>query len=300
MNPFWFDRNHVSEFDFIDVTEECARQVYPYLGCRDPKKIDEIATNTIRSKLNVLPFYGRVVLCEGKKDDSHGIYGERVGTWYTPMVGIDMASDPVDGSRRSANGQSDACSIMVLAGRDCIYVPKTYYMKKAVISKELKKNFDCDLLDLPVETIAETLGRVLNRRPVISMLKRDRNNPFVEKFNGCSFKFIDDCDVFGSFSVLTGVDLFYGIGGATEAILAVSALKSMRVHVECQEVDDKTFEVASGIFKSEDLIDGESAFIATGITNGQFLRGVKIKGGKIVTHSIFVSNGEWKEVKTSR
>lgn len=275
---------------FTYVTERSAIAVYNFIGCGDPKKIDLIASNAIREALNDMEFGGQVVVCEGQKDESHGLFGERVGK--LAVSDMDVVCDPVDGSTRCSNSQRDATCLLVLAPKGTVHVPTEYYMKKIVTNKQL---FDENLLSMPIKNIAEKLFVILHRKPVVSLLKRDRNKTFVDEFRncGCRVKLIDDCDVLGSLEVFTGgIDLFYGIGGSPEAILATSAVKAYGGIIECQSVDKATWQPTGPVLRTNDLISGHSIFIATGITDSNILDGVKVINGEYVVNTLFTTYAE--------
>ena len=292
VNSFFFNLSQIEEFGFTSVTEECAKAVYPYLGCGDPKEIDRIATNSLRDSLNEINFSGHVVICEGKKDDSYGMYEERVGKLNIPTLDLDIACDPVDGSTRSSNFQSDACSLLVLASKNSLYIPNTHYVKKAITRKDIYCEFKRYLLELTIKEISQTLIKFLKRKPIILLLKRERNQEFIDEFrkNGCHVRLINDCDVLNSLLVFTNeIDMYYGIGGAPEAVIAASAVKAYdgEIEVAC---DDK-------ILNSQDLVNGHSIFIATGVTDGTILDGVHCKNNRYVTHTLFATDNEKNTIR---
>jgi 5-methylcytosine-specific restriction endonuclease McrA len=172
INQFLFHLNEISEFEFTNVTEKCALDVYDFLGCGNSKEIDRVATDSIRVSLNNILFSGRVVLCEGEKDGSFGLFNEKVGKIDVPCLDIDIVCDPVDGSTRSSNYQADACCILCLASKGCFYIPKTHYMKKLVMRENLYMTLDkTNLLEVPVKELAKNISEVLQRKPIVSLLR---------------------------------------------------------------------------------------------------------------------------------
>lgn len=296
VNSFFFHLNETHEWEFIEATEECARSVFKILGCGDSKYIDKIAVDALRSKLNSINFSGKVIICEGKKDGSYGMYNEHVGKIDIPTLDLDIACDPVDGSTRSSNLQSDACSILTLSSKGSMYVPKTSYMKKIIMRKDLYDAFEGkDILNLQVKNISDMLKKLCNRIPIICLLKRDRNNSFIDEFrkNGCKIQLIDDCDVLKSIEVFEGsIDLYYGYGGAPETILATSAANAYGGKIQSQEVEKGTWKPIGDILKNDNMINGYSIFISTGITDSNILNGVKENNGKIITQTLFASDEE--------
>jgi fructose-1,6-bisphosphatase II len=174
-------------------------------------------------------------------------------------------------------------------------------MKKLITSGPIYDKFQVDnILELSIEEISKTLTLILGRTPVVSLLKRERHQNFIDKFraSGCKVKLVDDCDVFGSLRAMEAkIDLFYGIGGATETLLTASAVKAFRGRIEAQCVETNNWKASSDLLSNDDIINGYSVFVATGITDGDMLKGVEIVDGKITTHSFFSSDQESKTIR---
>lgn len=302
--------------DIVRVTEAGAIAASDFIGSGKKEEADKAATDEMRQRLNQIEFIGDIKIGEGKKDNSYGLYhGERVGS---PIINpqkypvdmlfanYDIAIDPIDGTRSTAESKPGAISVMALSGKDCMYHTEAHYMTKLACGYRLKDHLS---LECSLEQNVRLACGILNKRPqdlMVCTLNRPRHVEIIEylRKNGVGIKLIDDGDVEGVIASCgwdagiadTGVDFFFGVGGAPEAVIAAAAVKALNGNMECAEwnpYDKSEFSLKSTpkkILKLDDLIKGHCGFVATGITDGAMLKGVRksTKGPK--TNSIVMSS----------
>lgn len=291
--------------DLIRVTEVGAISASQYIGSGDKLAADKAATESMRARFNKMNFCGRVVIGEGKKDESYGLYeGELVGTRKDGLPGVnlkvpyeyDIAIDPIDGTTPTVKGGPEAISTLAVSNKNCMYTTDAHYMLKAAIGPKSASRFEkLNFLSLPLEEIVTTLSKGLNKplnEITVCILDRNRHSLYIKTLRklGCRVKLIQDCDVSGAIATClpdSGVDLYYGIGGAPEAVLTAAAMKCFAgSRFEVQHVDEN-LTPEDDILIKDDLIKGTCLFIATGITDGSILNGVRYRGGTR-THSVFM------------
>lgn len=323
---------HIS-LDLIRVTEAAAISASKLIGSGNKLEIDRVATEAMRDRLNQIDFAGRVVVGEGVKDNGpskeYGLYaGECVGKLGVPHCGCspsagtsgefeqamqfappiyNLAMDPVDGTTQAANGGTEAMAVLAVAQEGCMYSPQQFYMLKLACGRHIKDKVSLSVSD-PIERTIELVSKATgknNAKIMVCVLNRPRHETIIAKLRelGVRIKLIQDCDVSGAVATCrpeSGVDLFYGIGGSPEAILSAAAIKCMRGDFQATEVDSDWQSVGRTLYL-DDLIKGECAFVATGITNGSFLDGVRWDDGHIFTHSVFMRSASgtvrWLNVK---
>ncbi|MCW1250014.1 class II fructose-bisphosphatase [Acaricomes phytoseiuli] len=293
------DRNLALEL--VRVTEAAAIAGGHWAGFGDKLKADGAAVDAMRSFLRTVHFNGVVVIGEGEKDEAPMLYnGERVGDGTGPEV--DVAVDPIDGTRLTALGINNALAVLAVAERGTMFDPSAvFYMEKLVTGPEA-----ADLVDLrlPVKQnlhlIAKAKGVKVNQLNVM-ILDRDRHKPLVEEIRaaGARTRFIMDGDVAGAIAACrsgTGVDALMGIGGTPEGIVAACAIKALggviqgRLWPTGEEERQKAIDAGldlDQVLSTDDLVKGDNCyFAATGITDGDLLRGVRYTKDRVVTQSI--------------
>ncbi|MEH0110324.1 class II fructose-bisphosphatase [Tersicoccus sp. MR15.9] len=293
------DRNLALEL--VRVTEAAAIAGGFWVGIGDKNKADGAAVDAMRSFLHSVRFNGVVVIGEGEKDEAPMLFnGEHVGDGSGPEV--DVAVDPIDGTRLTALGMDNALAVLAVAERGSMYDPSAvFYMDKLVTGPEAAEMVD---LRLPVKQnlhlIAKSLGKSISQVTVM-VLDRERHKPLVKEIRdaGARTKFIVDGDVAGAIAAAregTGVDALMGVGGTPEGIVAACALKTLggaiqgRLHPTSDEERQKAIDAGhdlDAVLMTDDLVTSDNCyFAATGITNGDLLRGVRYSKNTVRTQSI--------------
>ncbi len=296
------DREREIMLELVRVTETASLLAARCMGMGDTELVDEAAVDGMRGMLSLVNINGTVVIGEGEKDRAPMLYnGERVGTCLTKDE-VDIAVDPVEGTRLVANGLPNAISVIVVAGRQSLMPVPTFYMRKLAVGPQAR-----DYIDINAPTrenlrvVAAAMGKKVKDLTVV-ILNRPRHEELIREVReaGARIKLIQDGDVSAAISTAlpdTGVDLLMGIGGAPEAVLSAAALKCLGGEIQTQmwvrDADDEAramaagFERLSQVFCSEDLAKGNNiVFCATGITDGDMLKGVRFHGQRAETDSI--------------
>lgn len=287
--------------ELVRVTEAAALRAGRWMGRGDKEAADQAAVDAMRQVLHTVPMDGVVVIGEGQKDEAPMLYlGEHLGAAAEPRV--DIAVDPIDGTRLLAMGQPNSISTVAIAERGALFEsPYVMYMEKIVVGAEAADAID---LDAPV---AENLRRVATakRREVqdltVVMLDRPRHDQLMADVRaaGARLKLIPDGDVAGAIMAAlpgTGIDLLLGIGGAPEAVVAACAIRCLGGGMQCRLwprndeerrlVGERAIDTTR-IHGAADLARGDDIFFAaTGITDGELLRGVHYFGDGATTQSL--------------
>ncbi len=293
------DRNLALEF--VRVTEAAAIEAAKWVGRGEKKKADGAAVAAMRKRFNQVDFKGTVVIGEGEKDEAPMLYnGEKVGTGKGPEM--DLAIDPLECTDSVAFGRYNAISV-IAAGKkgSLLHAPDTY-MEKIAVGKKAKDSID---LNSPVESNLKRIAKALNKKIsdlTVMVLDRERHVKLIEEIRkaGSRVRLITDGDVSAAIATCfsdSGVDVYMGIGGSTEGVLASVALKIMGGEILCRFKPKKDSDIekikAAGVkdlnkvFTSEDMAKGkELSFTATGVIDGPLLNGVVFGKDKIITHSI--------------
>jgi len=278
---------------FIKSTEVAAYGASLFVGKGDKIGADQAAVDRMRNQLNCIDMKGRIVIGEGELDDAPMLYiGEKVGNGTGEN--LDIAVDPVEGTNFVSKNLPNAISVLAAAKRgDMLHAPETY-MEKIAIGPGYEKNL-IDL-DLGVKKNIERISESKNISPdklTACILKRPRHEKIADILNEMNVKiqYISDGDVFGALSVAyknLNIDLYLGIGGGPEGVLAAAALKCLncqmqtRLTFQNEEEIDRTKKLGITDLKRkyyiEEMIKGDVIFSATGITDGQLLTGIKDHG----------------------
>ncbi len=295
------DRNLALEL--VRVTEAAAMAAGRWVGRGDKNGADDVAVNAMRVMISTIGMDGTVVIGEGEKDNAPMLYnGEKVGDGTGPEV--DVAVDPIDGTTLTAKGMSNAIAVLAVAPRGSMYDPSAvFYMEKLVCGPEA-----ADVVDIrypAAENIAQ-VAKAKGGKPedvTVVLLDRPRHQQLAEEIRatGARIKFIVDGDVAGAISAAradSGVDLLLGIGGTPEGIIAACAMKCtggvIQGRLWPQDDDERQRAIDAGhdldpdvILSTDELVTGDDCFfVATGITDGDLMRGVHYVGGGATTHSL--------------
>ncbi|MGH8928426.1 MAG: class II fructose-bisphosphatase [Acidimicrobiia bacterium] len=290
--------------DLVRVTETAAMAAARWMGRGDKEAADQAAVDGMRAHLSTLDIDGVVVIGEGEKDAAPMLFnGEKVGTGHGMKV--EVAVDPVDGTTLTSKGEPGALSVIAVAeGRGLMYDPGPFvYMDKIAVGPEAAGTID---LDAPVEhnlrQVAKAKGKDVNDLTVI-LLDRPRNETYIREARtaGARIRLIRDGDVAASIATAradTSIDLLLGIGGSPEAVIAAAALKCMGGEIQCRlwprDEDEARRARTAGVYLAEvrridDLVASDNVFFAaTGVTGGEYLRGVDFSGDSVTTHSVIM------------
>ncbi|MBU2694555.1 MULTISPECIES: class II fructose-bisphosphatase [Pimelobacter] len=295
------DRNLALEL--VRVTEAAAMAAGRWVGRGDKNGADGVAVQAMRVMISTVSMNGTVVIGEGEKDNAPMLYnGETVGDGTGPEC--DVAVDPIDGTTLTAKGMANAVAVLAVAPRGTMYDPSAvFYMEKLVTGPEA-----ADLVDIryPVAENIHQVAKAKGSNPsdvTVVLLDRPRHDKLVEEIRatGARIKFITDGDVAGAIMAAradTGIDLLLGIGGTPEGIIAACAMKAMGGTIQGRlwPTDDEERQRAidaghnldpDHILTTDTLVTGDDCFfVATGITDGELVRGVRYRGGGAVTQSL--------------
>jgi len=293
------DRNLALEL--VRVTEAAALAAGRWMGRGDRMAADRAAVEAMRLMLRSIDMDGVVVIGEGEKDEAPMLYnGERIGNGRPPQV--DVAVDPIDGTRLLAMGRPGAIAVVALSERGTMFSPgRIVYMDKLAVGPEARAVIE---LDAPV---AENLRRIARAKGkdvddlTVAILERDRHAGLIQAVRaaGARIRLITDGDVSAALMTAfpdSGIDVLMGIGGSPEAVIAAAALKCLggEIHARLwpRNDEERRFAAEMGydlhrVLTADDLVRGDNIFFAaTGITDGEILRGVRYTGKGARTHSI--------------
>ena len=291
------DRNLAIEL--VRVSEFAALAASKHIGRGNEKAADQAAVDAMRKCLNSLTISGTVVIGEGERDEAPMLYiGENVGSGGPK---VDIALDPLEGTTITAKGGENAMAVIALAQEGGFLNAPDVYMKKISTNTKNEKVVSLDQ-DLKSNIIDLAKFKKINIEDlVICILDRDRHKDEIEiiRSTGARIKMIDDGDVSAVISsVLTSsnIDMYYGIGGAPEGVLAAAALQCIGGNLEGQLLFNNEDEIKRAkktgindlnkIYQLNDLAMGDIMFSATGVTDGTMLKGIKITKNYAETHSI--------------
>ncbi|WP_127358440.1 class II fructose-bisphosphatase [Actinacidiphila soli] len=295
------DRNLALEL--VRVTEAAAMAAGRWVGRGDKNGADGAAVKAMRTLVSTVSMNGVVVIGEGEKDEAPMLYnGERIGDGTGAEC--DVAVDPVDGTTLTAKGMSNAVSVLAVADRGTMYDPSAvFYMDKLVTGPEAADYID---ITAPPAVNIRRVAKAKGGSPedvTVVVLDRPRHDGIVKEIReaGARIKFISDGDVAGAVMAVregTGVDLLMGIGGTPEGIIAACAIKCLggtiqgrlwpKDDAERQRALDAGHDL-DRVLSTNDLVSGENVFfVATGITDGELLRGVRYRAETATTESLVV------------
>lgn len=297
-------KNQNYDLQLVRATEAAAIHAARFVGSGDKLAADKAATDAMRSRLDTIDFKAKIIIGEGIKDGSFGLFnGDMVGalrdseTEHCYEIGV----DPIDGTRPTVNSGPGAVSVMAVAKEEgALFHTEEFYMNKLAYGKSIfekvQLNINEPLSDM-VNKVSKATGKSLSKL-MVCVMDRPRHTRIIKDLRelGVRIKLIRDCDVSAAIAACLpdkGIDLMFGVGGAPESVIAAAAIKclggdfqSQVAHVENGEATD--FEVSGPELGLYDLVKGECAFIATGITDGSLLDGVKFTTQGPVTNSVFM------------
>ena len=286
------------------VSEAAALACVNYIGRGNEKEADRAAVDAMRTQLNLLDIDGTVVIGEGERDEAPMLFiGERVGTGNGPKV--DIALDPLEGTSLTAKDMPNALTVIAMGPEDSILTAPDLYMQKLAIGPHYPK--DIVHLDMEPKTILGTLAKFSGRKIkdlTVCVLERSRHEDLIEEIRstGAAIRLIMDGDVAAIMHctdpIRTGIDIYMGVGGAPEGVLAAAALKCMGGQLCCRLVFRNQHEIQKArkmgitehdrIYRLEDLVQQDVIFSATGVTNGSLLGGIQRSSGYIETQTILL------------
>jgi fructose-1,6-bisphosphatase II len=293
------DRNLALEL--VRVTESAAMGAARWIGRGDKIAADQAAVDLMRRMINTVTMQGVVVIGEGEKDEAPMLFnGEQVGAGFGPEV--DVAVDPLEGTRLTALGMPGAIAVIAVAERGSMFFPgAALYMDKIAVGAEAAEAIDIDASPTAnVQAVAAAKGMKVSDLTVV-VLERERHESLIAELRdaGARVNLIRDGDVEPSIAAaqpFTGVDLLMGIGGTPEGVISAAAIKCMggaiqgklwpRNDDERQALVDGGFDL-DRVLTAADLVGGDDVFVAaTGVTAGSLLRGVRASAAGIETESI--------------
>jgi fructose-1,6-bisphosphatase II len=293
------DRNLALEL--VRATEAAALAAGRWMGRGDKIGADQAAVDAMRLSLNSIVMDGVVVIGEGEKDKAPMLYnGEVLGSGAPPPV--DIAVDPIDGTRLTSLGLPGALSVVALSERGTMYFPGSIvYMNKIAVGPEAKGVID---INAPVEENLKKVAKAKKRDVddlTVVILDRPRHEQLISEVRaaGARIKLIPDGDISGGLMTAiedTGMDILMGIGGSPEAVVTACALKCIGGEIQCKlwprNEEERQKALSEGldleqVLTIDDLVQGNNVFFAaTGVTDGELLQGVKYFGSGAKTYSI--------------
>ena len=286
--------------ELVRVTEAAALSAGRWIGRGDKNAADQAAVEAMRESFNSIECEGTVVIGEGEMDEAPMLYiGEKVGTGHGPR--IDIACDPLEGTAITAAGRSEAIAVIACAEAGGLMHAPDMYMDKICVGPDAKGAID--ITKSPTHNLRE-VARALRKDiqdMMVIILDRDRHQEIIAEVRaaGARIRLIGDGDVSAALATAqadSGVDMLLGIGGAPEGVIAAAALRCMGGDMQAKLVfstdEERQRSKKMGIvdqnkvYQLGDLAGGNVMFVATGVTNGSFLSGVRYFGGGAHTHSI--------------
>ena len=310
--------DRVLVLEMVRVTEAAAIAAAKLVGRGDEKAADAAAVDAMRTALNQLPMDGTIVIGEGERDEAPMLYiGEKVGSAQDGGPGIDIALDPLEGTTITAKGGPNALAVLAIAEKGGLLNAPDVYMDKLAIGP----GYPQGTIDLD-KSVADNVRSLAAAKGVdpaditACVLDRDRHAAIIAELRalGCGIQLIPDGDVAGVISTTdpdTGIDVYFGTGGAPEGVLAAAALACVGGQIQGRLLfrnDDERarakrwgIDDLDRIYALEDMARGDCIFAATGVTDGSLLDGVKRRsGGRVTTETIVMraSSGTVRRVVT--
>lgn len=286
--------------ELVRITEAAGVAASRWMGRGLKNEADDAATEAMRTVFDTIPMQGVVVIGEGEMDEAPMLYiGEELGMGHGPEV--DVAVDPLEGTNIVAAGGWNALAVLAIADKGNLLNAPDMYMDKIAVGPEAVGKIDLNA------SVADNLHAVAKAKNkdikdvVASVLNRDRHKELIVEIReaGARIKMINDGDVAGAINTAfdeTGVDILFGVGGAPEGVIAAAALKCLGGEIQGKLIPSNDEELArcekmgidvNKVLMMDDLVKGDDAiFAATGVTDGELLRGVRFKGGYCETHSV--------------
>jgi fructose-1,6-bisphosphatase II / sedoheptulose-1,7-bisphosphatase len=301
------------------VAEQAAIACYDWIGKGDEKLADQAAVNAMREELNKMKIDGTIVIGEGERDEAPMLFiGEKVGNGFEDSLAVDIALDPLEGTTICATANPNSLSVIAFANKGGFLHAPDVYMDKIAVGGGLPLGV-VDLDNSPqnnLKSLAQAKKCYISDLTVM-ILDRPRHSEIIAKCReaGAKVKLISDGDVAGIIATTdsaTGIDLYLGSGGAPEGVLAAAALQTVGGQMmgrllfdEGEKVDSKRQIMRAkdmGItdlnkkYTADDMAKGDVLFIASGVTDGEMLYGIKKLNNKIIVNSLIMNSAE-KSVK---
>ncbi len=285
---------------FVNVTSKAALASSYFVGKKDKLVADKAAVDSMRNELNKINMNGKIVIGEGELDEAPMLYiGENLGTKNGPD--FDIAVDPLEGTNFAANNLPGALSVIAISEKNNLFNAPETYMDKIAINSNKKDIVDLDFtVKKNISNLADSLNKGV-KEITACLLDRPRHKKIIEELKSLNvnLKLICDGDISGALLVSDkkyNVDIFLGIGGGPEGVLAASALDTFNCHFQGRflfETDkDKQRARTMGIkdfkkkYELNEIVSGDSIFCATGITSGDLVNGIKINGNKYISETL--------------
>ena len=285
---------------FLNVSSRAALSSYHLVGKKDKVAADKAAVDAMRNELNKIDMKGKIVIGEGELDEAPMLFiGEILGTGNGPE--LDIAVDPLEGTNFAANNLPGALSVISVANNENLFNAPETYMDKISVNLSDPNIVD---LDFPVKKNIFNLAEYKNKRPenlTACILDRPRHKEVINELKklNVNVKLISDGDVSGALLVTDekyGVDIFLGIGGGPEGVLAATALDAFDCSFQgrflFENDDDKQRAKLMGIndfskkYEINEIVSGDSIFCATGITSGDLVSSIKIEGDEYLSETL--------------
>lgn len=299
LSPLRPDRNLAMEL--VRATEAAAIRAVPFIGRGAKEAADGAAVDAMRAFLGTVDFRGRVVIGEGEKDNAPMLFnGEEVGTGVGPEC--DIAVDPIDGTSLTAAGRQNALSVLAVSDRGSMLdASSVFYMDKLVTGPAGVGVVD---IRLPIGENIRRLAKALDKpveEMVVSVLHRPRHEQLIQEIrdSGAGTRLMSDGDVAGGINAArhnARTDMCVGIGGSPEGIVTACAIKALGGHIQGilwpRDDEERQRGIDAGlkmdtVYEADDLVKGNNTiFVATGVTDGQLVRGVRREGRYLYTESI--------------
>ncbi|CAH0345057.1 class II fructose-bisphosphatase [Bacillus sp. CECT 9360] len=286
--------------ELVRVTEGAALASARWMGRGKKDEADDAATSAMRDVFDTVPMKGTVVIGEGEMDEAPMLYiGEKLGTGFGPRV--DVAVDPLEGTNIVASGGWNALAVLAIADNGNLLHAPDMYMDKIAVGPESVGQIDINASVLDnLKAVAKAKNKDI-QDVVATVLHRERHAQIIHELReaGARIKLINDGDVAGAINTAfdqTGVDILFGTGGAPEGVIAAVALKCLGGEIQGKLLPQNDQETErcnkmgidlNSILRMEDLVRGDDAiFAATGVTDGELLKGVQFKENYGLTHSL--------------
>src|SRR5919109_1405739 len=313
------DIERIIELDFVRATEAAALNSLRWLGRGDKEAADAAACDAMRGMFDLMNICGEVVIGEGIKDEAPGIFkGEQLCTWVPGAPQFDIAIDPIDGTTNISKGAPNSISCIAAASPEeevkvALRDIPSFYMSKLAYGPRvidyMKKRGDSLHLEMPIAEMLAIVARAVDKRVqdvAVMMLDRPRHKEIVEQIRGAgaSLRMIGDGDIAAAIALSLpepDVDLYMGIGGSPEAVLAAAGIKCLGGGLQrknwARDEKERKSLIADGwekdldrVYAADDLANGQNIiFCATGISDSALLPGVRARGGvTAITHSILI------------
>ena len=285
----------------VNITSSASIACHKYVGKNDKIIADKAATDAMRKNLNKLDIDGEVVIGEGELDEAPMLYiGEKLGTGNGPS--IDIAVDPLEGTNFVAKNLPGALSVMAITSKGNLFNAPETYMDKLAVGKDVP--YDATDLDFSIEKNIKNIAESKNKdisKVTACILDRPRHKEIIDKLKKLkiNLKLLSDGDVSGAILVTSekhNIDIFLGIGGGPEGVLAASALDAFNCKFQGRFLfktdEDIRRAKKMGIkdlnrkYDLNEIVRGDSIFCATGITSGDLVNGVKLENGKFITETL--------------